>query len=72
MKDYTGTVSGNAKDGYVITNTHRPEEPPKEEPPVTPRTGDNTRTGAMAGLAAGSLLGAAVLFVLWKRRREEG
>ncbi len=50
VEGYTGEVSGNAKDGFVLTNTRKPETPPEtppgtpsEEPkkPQTPSTGDN-------------------------------
>ena len=52
-------------DGYNVTNTHKPEEPDK------PKTGDDGSMTAMIGLSAASLAGAAALFVLWRRRREE-
>ncbi|WP_072500060.1 Cna B-type domain-containing protein [Olsenella phocaeensis] len=66
-KGYTKTVSGNATEGYVITNAHTPKSPevPKKEKPrkrtLLPKTGDEAGTllvlpFAVAGATA--LLGA--------------
>ncbi len=42
VEGYTGEVSGNAKEGFVLTNTRKPETPPEEpKKPKIPSTGDN-------------------------------
>ena len=59
--DAVDNVTGNAKDGYVVTNTYIFEIP--EEP--VPETSDRTLYGAIATAVATIALGVAVLL---KRR----
>ncbi|MDY5742911.1 MAG: Cna B-type domain-containing protein, partial [Lachnospiraceae bacterium] len=61
---YSATISGNAKDGYIITNVKN--TPPSKQKP--PKTGDTSNRGFFAGLLvlSGSLLTIAGL----KRRKE--
>lgn len=79
VEGYTSEISGSAREGFVVTNTHEPVSPPivPEEPrptepakPQTPRgrlavTGANT---VMFGALSAALLVAGVL--TWRRRHE--
>lgn len=59
---FTSTVSGDAKDGFIITNVQNPptEPPPTPPEPKLPRTG--AEIGSTIALALG-LLGAGVALV---------
>ncbi|MBQ5821083.1 MAG: Cna B-type domain-containing protein, partial [Clostridia bacterium] len=61
VEHYDSVITGNAKDGYVVTNTYIFEIP--EEP--VPETSDRTLYGAIATAVATIALGVAVLL---KRR----
>lgn len=60
IEGFTSTVSGNAKDGFIITNVQNPPTvpPPTPPEPKLPRTG--AEIGSAIALALG-LLGAGVL-----------
>jgi hypothetical protein len=58
---YTAEISGSAKDGFVITNSHTPGEDPTPVPPTdntdkTVKTGDTTNVLLWAVLLAAAVL----------------
>lgn len=61
VAQYTTKITGNAKDGYTITNSHKPTIKPTPTPkPSTPKvetpyTGDNTQLGMYVVLLLGAL-----------------
>ena len=59
---YTTDITGNAKDGYLITNT-------KDTPPSKnlPKTGDSSNVRLFAGLLA--LSGALLTAIVVRRRK---
>ncbi len=60
VNGYTTTITGNARDGYIITNT--------KDTPKLPKTGDSSNVGVYAGLL---LLSGTLLVILGLKRREE-
>ena len=72
---YTAAVSGSAKDGFVITNSHTPkEEPPKtpEEPPVTPPDKPHTGSGSVAIIKVDAETGAYLQGATFELYRSNG
>ena len=64
---YTALITGDARSGFVITNTQTaPQEPSQPAPPHSPRTGDDMNILLYGGLMAVSLL--AVIFLIRRRR----
>ncbi len=64
---YTSSISGDASDGFVVTNTHVPGTPPTgpDEPsPSLPNTGDASGTAArhFVGIGIALLFVSALLF----------
>ena len=69
---YTAKISGNADEGYVITNTHNPERPKASNTPSKtgrPKTGDETQVVLYLGILAAA--GAAILIMTILRRRKD-
>ncbi|MGF0039371.1 Cna B-type domain-containing protein [Peptoniphilaceae bacterium SGI.131] len=60
VNGYTTTITGNAKDGYIITNT--------KDNPKLPKTGDSSNVGIFIGLL---LLSVTLLTILGVKRRKE-
>ena len=58
--DYTAKVSGDAKNGFQVTNTLN-----------TPDTGDHSMIILWSGLTIVALLGAAALIVMRRKEAEE-
>lgn len=67
VNGYTATVTGNAADGFVITNSHEPENV-VDVPIDVPETGDPSHMMLWLALACLSLCGMAV--VLHRTRKE--
>lgn len=67
VNGYTATVTGNAADGFVITNSHEPENV-VDVPIDVPETGDPSHMMLWLALACLSLCGMAV--VLQRTRKE--
>lgn len=61
---YSTTITGDAKNGYTITNTE--DTPPKKT--TTPKTGDSSSVGSFAGLL---MLSGTLLIILGSKRRKE-
>jgi hypothetical protein len=61
VEGYTAEITGNAKDGFVITNSHTPKADPTPEPPAektvkTAKTGDTATVLLWAVICAGAAL----------------
>ncbi|MCF0136556.1 MAG: Cna B-type domain-containing protein, partial [Lachnospiraceae bacterium] len=72
VENYTTVITGNAADGFVVTNTnipelpHTPGDPPL--PPTGPNTGDNSNAGLWMALMMLASLAAGAAFVARKKR----
>lgn len=65
IKGYTSKIEGNASDGYIITNTIKPDKPPKK--PKSPETSDSNNTNILCiALTAASL---AVIYILRRKKK---
>lgn len=65
IKGYTSEIEGNASDGYIITNTIKPDKPPKK--PKSPETSDSNNTNILCiALTATSL---AVIHILRRKKK---
>ncbi|MBR2668932.1 MAG: Cna B-type domain-containing protein [Solobacterium sp.] len=75
IKGYTTKITGSASKGFVITNSHKSENPPTPpidpptppRPPVIPNTGDNANMGLWAMLALLSFLALGGLVIFQRR-----
>lgn len=68
VRGYTAVVTGDAKTGYTITNTHIPGPTPPPPPGPSPYTGDTSSALLWLSLMTFSFAGAIIL--LKKLRRE--
>ncbi|MCF0105975.1 MAG: Cna B-type domain-containing protein [Holdemanella sp.] len=59
VKSYTTTITGNAQDGYIVTNTHKPKNP---------NTGINTGFYSWIILMSIAALGFSISFILKRRK----
>lgn len=66
VSGYTTTITGDSKNGFVITNTK--DTPPAPKKPSNPKTGDSSNIGFYAGLLL--LSGTLLTFLGLKRRKE--
>jgi|GEM_PF-321270 len=67
---YTAAITGNAKKGYVVTNTHNPTNKPLKPPQgenKEPKTGDNTNLVGTLGVLIVSLL--VIAGIAYKRKK---
>ena len=67
---YTAAITGNAKKGYVVTNTHNPTNKPPKPPQgenKKPKTGDNTNLVGTMGVLIVSLL--VIAGIAYKRKK---
>lgn len=60
---YRVEISGDAKNGFTVTNTGKPEVPEKPKTPPSPTTGDPT------AVLFGALAGAGALMAVIERKR---
>lgn len=67
LDGYTTTVTGDAKNGFVITNT-KDTPPTPNKPNNLPKTGDSSNMGFYGGLL---LLSGTLLTILGLKRRKE-
>ena len=68
--EYVKTVSGSAKEGFIITNTHEPDEEEESEESDKPDTGDHNDLAGLLGLLGISAAGLGALYVRRKREQE--
>ena len=66
VSGYTTTITGDSKNGFVITNTK--DTPPTPKKPSNPKTGDSSNIGFYTGLLL--LSGTLLTFLGLKRRKE--
>lgn len=73
VSGYSTTITGDAKNGYTITNTkdtpkipNKPNTPPKKT--TTPKTGDSFNVGSFVGLL---ILSSTLLIIIGLKRRKE-
>jgi hypothetical protein len=69
--NHVKTVSGNARDGFTITNEYRPPADPPGPFFGLPITGDTLRWIASVALATGAGAVLIVIALAWRRRREQ-
>ena len=81
VEGYTGVVSGNVKEGFVLTNTKKPETPPKtppatppETPPEKPKKPQNPSTGDNISLIHYEMLVLSIigLAYIFRKRKING
>ena len=77
---YDTAISGSAETGFVISNSHTPDDPDEPDQPGTPdtpkddtpQTGDTTNLALWIGLLALSGTGLTATAVLGKKKRYRG
>ena len=67
---YKTEVTGNAKDGFVITNTKEPEKPPTppEEPPEPPKNPPTSDSNNLSIIILSLFTAGLMILVLLKKR----
>lgn len=68
VSGYATTITGDAKSGFMITNTKNTPKSPDTTSSNTPKTGDNSDLLLYVGLMAASL--GVILFLIRKRRKQ--
>ncbi|OLR55633.1 hypothetical protein BHK98_05875 [Hornefia porci] len=68
VSGYATTITGDAKSGFMITNTKNTPKSPDTTSSNTPKTGDNSNLLLYVGLMAASL--GVILFLVRKRRKQ--
>ena len=69
VEGYTASVSGNAQDGYVITNTHTPTQNPPQ--PDKPKTGDDFEVITWVAVLAAAAAALAAYVIIGRKKRNQ-